>query len=372
MNLIPSINSSKRIVIKIGSSLLFRKKQFNFEWLDSLLKDILILKKNSIDIALVVSGAVSLGREYLNLKNKKLKINHKQACAACGQVILMQNFMKSFKKKKIKVAQLLLTFADTEDRKKSLNSRETINTLVNSNIIPIINENDTVATEELKFGDNDRLASRVAQIFGAQNLILLSDVDGLFDKNPKKNNKAKLIPVIKKIDKKIINMASRETNFFGSGGMSTKIQAAEIASSFGCNTLICSGKTNNPISNYLKNKKGTWFLSSKKSGSSFKNWLAGTIKVAGRVLVDDGALKALLSGASLLPSGIKKISGKFYRGDIIEIMTLEGQKIGKGISFYDSLEIEKIRGRKTSDIKNLLGYLATDEVIHRDNLSLNE
>ena len=154
--------------------------------------------------------------------------------------------------------------------------------------------------------------------------------------------------------------------------MITKIQAAEIASSFGCNTLICSGKTKSPISNYLKNNKGTWFLSSKKSGSSFKNWLAGTIKVAGRVLVDDGALKALLGGASLLPSGIKKISGKFSRGDIIEIMSLDQKKIGKGISFYDSSEIEKIRGKKTSDIKDILGYLATDEVIHRDNLSLNE
>ena len=372
MTNIPSIYKSKRIVIKIGSSLLIKDNYFNYPWLESFIDDLLILKKKKIEIIVVASGAVSLGKNYLKLGDKKLKINEKQACAACGQVILMENFMKAFDKKKIKVAQLLMTFSDTEDRRKSLNSRETINSLIDSNVIPIINENDTVATDELKFGDNDRLASRVAQIFGAQNLILLSDVDGLYEKNPKFFKNSKFIDLVYDINKNLKSMATSDTNLYGSGGMLTKLQAAEMASSFGCNTLVCSGKIKNPISNYLKKKRGTWFLSKNKQKTGFKSWLAGTIKVSGSLYIDHGACNALVKGASLLPSGVKKISGKFSRGDIIEIITSSGKKIGKGISFYDSLEINKIKGKKTSEIKKILGYLGRDEIIHRDNLTLNE
>ena len=275
-------------------------------------------------------------------------------------------------KKKFKVAQILLTYSDTEDRKKSLNSKETINTLIESSVIPIINENDTVATEELKFGDNDRLAARVAQIFGAKNLILLSDVDGLYNKNPQKNKDAIFIPWVEEISQDIRKMASNDTNVFGSGGMETKIKASEIATSFGCNTLICSGAKKNPIKKYLKDKKGTWFISKKLSTSGFKNWLAGTIRVSGSLTIDDGAHKALLNGASLLPSGIKKTSGKFYRGDIIEIVLMNGNKIGKGISLYDAEEIKKIKGKNSSDIFEILKYMGREEVIHRDNLNLND
>ena len=296
----------------------------------------------------------------------------KQACAACGQVILMRNFMNSFEKKKMKVAQILLTFSDTEDRRKSLNSRETIKSLVDLGIIPVINENDTVATDELKFGDNDRLAARVAQVINADLLVLLSDVDGLYDKNPKLNKDANLIREISEISSKTFKMATSETNDYGSGGMFTKIQAAEIAFTFGCDTLIMQGNQKNPIKNFEKNKNGTLFKSPiKKKKVSFKNWLGGSINISGSVKIDEGAIKALKLGASLLPSGVKKISGNFAKGDIIEILNDNGKKLGRGISYYDSHELNLIKGKKSIYIKDTLGYEGREEIIHRDYLFLN-
>ena len=296
----------------------------------------------------------------------------KQACAACGQVILMRNFMNSFEKKKMKVAQILLTFSDTEDRRKSLNSRETIRSLVDLGIIPVINENDTVATDELKFGDNDRLAARVAQVINADLLVLLSDVDGLYDKNPKLNKDANLIKEISEITSKTFKMATSETNDYGSGGMFTKIQAAEIAFTFGCDTLIMKGNQKNPIKNFEKKKNGTLFKSPiKKKKVSFKNWLGGSINISGSVKIDEGAIKALKLGASLLPSGVKKISGNFAKGDIIEILNDNGKKLGRGISYYDSHELNLIKGKKSIYIKDTLGYEGREEIIHRDYLFLN-
>ncbi|MEE2695335.1 MAG: glutamate 5-kinase [Pseudomonadota bacterium] len=366
------IGKSRRIVIKIGSSLLILKDKFNYKWLQSFIEDIIFLKKKNMEVLIVASGAVPLGKKYLNIKKKKLKINEKQACAACGQVILMNNFKKAFEEKKIKIAQILLTYSDTEDRRKSLNSRETITELIKCGTVPIINENDSVATDELKFGDNDRLAARVSQIMSADNLILLSDVDGLFSKNPRKNRKAKFIPEVHKIDKRIFNMASEETNIYGTGGMYTKLQAAEIATNFGCNTIIFRGDKKNPIKSYIKANYGTWFVSKKKKSSSLKRWLAGTIKVSGNIMVDEGAFKALKKGASILPSGVQKISGKFSKGDIIGIEDLKGRNIGKGITYYDSDEVKILKGKKTSEIKYLLGYDGRDEIVHRDYLTLNE
>jgi len=285
------IDESKRIVIKIGSSLLILDDRFNYKWLESFIEDIIFLRKKNIEVLIVASGAVSLGKKYLNIKKKKLKINEKQACAACGQVILMNNFKKAFEAKQIKIAQILLTYSDTEDRRKGLNSRETITELIKYGTVPIINENDSVATEELKFGDNDRLAARVSQIASADNLILLSDVDGLFSRNPRKDKKAKFISEVHEIDKRILKMASEETNTYGTGGMHTKLQAAEIATSFGCNTIICRGDKKNPIRSYIKENTGTCFVSRKRKSNSFKRWLAGTIKVVGNIMVDEGAAR---------------------------------------------------------------------------------
>ena len=246
------VHNAEKIVIKIGSSLLISKNKFNSDWLAHFIDDVIFLLKKKKKIIIVASGAVSLGKEYLNIKQEKISIETKQACAACGQVILMENFMKSFEAKKKKVAQILLTFSDTEDRRKSLNSRETIKTLIDSNVIPIINENDTVATDELKFGDNDRLAARVAQVSGSDLLILLSDVNGLYNKNPKLDKNANIINKVTEINSKIFKMATLETNDYGSGGMFTKIQAAEIASTFGCDTIIMKGNVKNPILNFEK------------------------------------------------------------------------------------------------------------------------
>ena len=276
------------------------------------------------------------------------------------------------KKRKKKVAQILLTFSDTEDRKKSLNSRETIQSLIQLNIIPIINENDTVATDELKFGDNDRLAARVAQLINADLLILLSDVNGLYDQNPKLNKNANLIKTITEINSKIFKMSTSETNDYGSGGMFTKIQAAEIASTFGCNTIIMKGSVKNPIINFEKNKKGTVFLTeNKRRKDSFKNWLGGSINISGSIKIDEGAVKALKNGASLLPSGVKKIEGTFLKGDIIDILNYRGKKVGRGVSCYDSLELDLIKGKKSLYIKEILGYEGREEIIHRDYLFLD-
>ena len=362
----------EKIVIKIGSSLLINQNKFNSNWLSNFIDYLIFLTKKKKKIVIVASGAVSLGKKYLNIKKKKNSIEMKQACAACGQVILMRNFMNSFEKKKMKVAQILLTFSDTEDRRKSLNSRETIKSLVDLGIIPVINENDTVATDELKFGDNDRLAARVAQVINADLLVLLSDVDGLYDKNPKLNKDANLIREISEISSKTFKMATSETNDYGSGGMFTKIQAAEIAFTFGCDTLIMKGNQKNPIKNFEKNKNGTLFKSPiKKKKVSFKNWLGGSINISGSVNIDEGAIKALKLGASLLPSGVKKISGNFAKGDIIEILNDNGKKLGRGISYYDSHELNLIKGKKSIYIKDTLGYEGREEIIHRDYLFLN-
>ena len=366
----PSILKSKVLIIKIGSSLLIKSNKFDKTWLQGLVKEISFLRSKEIKIIVVTSGAVPLGRNYLKVDtNKKLKINEKQACAACGQSILMNFFIRAFEVERMKIGQILLTFSETEERRKNLNARETINTLLESGVIPIINENDSVATEELKFGDNDRLAARVGQIADADTLVLLSDIDGLYDENPTFSKKAKLINVVKKIDKKILAMGSSKTNVYGSGGMKTKIEAAEIAMSYGCNTLICNDNREKPIRSILKNKKyyGSWFIAKENQESRYKRWIAGSINVSGKLIVDDGAFRALKGGSSLLPSGVIKITGKFIRGDVVQVLTVKNIIIGKGIVAYDYLESKLIKGKKTSEIFDILGYTGRDELIHRDN-----
>lgn len=367
-----SFEKVKRVVIKIGSSLIIKDNKFNTKWLDSIIDDLKFLIKKNIEIIIVASGSVSLGKNHLGVKSKKVKIHEKQAFAACGQVLLMNNFMKIFKKKKINVAQILLTYSDTEDRRKSLNSRETINELINLKILPIINENDSVAIDELKFGDNDRLAARVAQISESDFLILLSDVDGLFSANPKHNKSVILKRFVDNIDESIFKMASNETNLYGTGGMTTKIEAAKIAMNSGCSTIICKGNRKNPLRKYFEDNHGTIFLSKKKTKNNLKNWIAGTVKPLGRVIIDSGAIEALGKGASLLPSGILKVYGNFFKGDVIKVENINGKEIAKGISYYDNNEIRKIKGKKTSDLKKILGYHGRKEIIHRDFLKLND
>ena len=372
----PNILDAKCIIIKIGSSLLIKKKKFNKEKLNEIILDVYELKKKKIKVIIVASGAVALGSEYLNVqKKKKITISEKQALASCGQSLLMKNFISLFDKRKMKVAQILITSSDTEDRERSLNARDTISILLKSDVTPVINENDSVSNEEIKFGDNDRLAARVAQIINADFLILLSDVDGLYDKNPKLHKNAQLIKRINKINEKLFKKLTDETNELGSGGMLTKVKAAKIASNSGCITIISSGKVKRPLSNIIKgtNEKFTWFTTKYyKNKNLFKSWLAGSINVCGTIMIDDGAYNALKKGASLLPSGVISVKGKFRSGDLIEIVTKNKKVVAKGIVSYNFKETKLISGKKSSQIENILGYIGKDEIIHRDYMTFEK
>ena len=372
----PNILDAKCIIIKIGSSLLIKKKKFNKEKLNEIILDVYELKKKKIKVIIVASGAVALGSEYLNVqKKKKITISEKQALASCGQSLLMKNFISLFDKRKMKVAQILITSSDTEDRERSLNARDTISILLKSGVTPVINENDSVSNEEIKFGDNDRLAARVAQIINADFLILLSDVDGLYDKNPKLHKNAQLIKRINKINEKLFKKLTDETNELGSGGMLTKVKAAKIASNSGCITIISSGKVKRPLSNIIKgtNEKFTWFTTKYyKNKNLFKSWLAGSINVSGTIMIDDGAYNALKKGASLLPSGVISVKGKFRSGDLIEIVTKNKKVVAKGIVSYNFKETKLISGKKSSQIENILGYIGKDEIIHRDYMTFEK
>ena len=372
----PNILDAKCIIIKIGSSLLIKKKKFNKEKLNEIILDVYELKKKKIKVIIVASGAVALGSEYLNVqKKKKITISEKQALASCGQSLLMKNFISLFDKRKMKVAQILITSSDTEDRERSLNARDTISILLKSGVTPVINENDSVSNEEIKFGDNDRLAARVAQIINADFLILLSDVDGLYDKNPKLHKNAQLIKRINKINEKLFKKLTDETNELGSGGMLTKVKAAKIASNSGCITIISSGKVKRPLSNIIKgtNEKFTWFTTKYyKNKNLFKSWLAGSINVCGTIMIDDGAYNALKKGASLLPSGVISVKGKFRSGDLIEIVTKNKKVVAKGIVSYNFKETKLISGKKSSQIENILGYIGKDEIIHRDYMTFEK
>ena len=363
------IHKSKRIVIKIGSSILVDDKgKPKKSWLKEFAKDIQFLTKKNKEIVIVSSGAIAMGCEYLGIKKKILKVDKSQAVASIGQIELMDFYKKIFDKKKIKISQILLTLDDTEQRRRSINAKRTIDNLLKMGIIPIVNENDTTATTEIKYGDNDRLAARVSQIIGADCLILLSDVEGLYTDNPKKNNKAQLIKLIDEINEKIKKYASKTENYYGSGGMKTKIEAAKICQLAGCYMAIANGNYMNPIKKIIENKKCTWFLPKISKLDARKQWIIGSIAPKGEVIIDQGAVKAINNGKSLLPAGVRKISGVFEKGDHILIKDENNKERGRGISSFSSLEIEKIKGSHSSEIKNILGYSSREEIIHKDDL----
>ena len=363
------INKSKKIVIKIGSSILINSLgKPKKKWLSNFAEDIKILLKQKKQVVIVSSGAIAMGCEYLSIKKKKLKIDKSQAVAAVGQIELMDFYKKIFDKKKIKISQILLTLDDTEQRRRSINARRTVDNLLMMGIVPIVNENDTTATTEIKYGDNDRLASRVAQIIGADCLILFSDVDGLYTDNPKKNKNAKLIKVIDKIDESIKKYANKTENLYGSGGMKTKIEAAKICQQAGCYMAIANGNYDNPIKKLLKNERCTWFLPKISKLDARKQWIMGSIDPKGEIIIDSGALKAIKEGKSLLPAGVKKINGTFEKGDHIIIVDQHNIECGRGLVSFSSLEIEKIKGSHSREIKNILGYSDREEIVHKDDL----
>jgi glutamate 5-kinase len=363
------IDKSKKIVIKIGSSILIDSEgKPKKKWLKEFIKDIKILKNKKKDIIIVSSGAIALGCEYLGIKRRGLKVDKSQAVASIGQIMLMDFYKKIFDKNKIKISQILLTLDDTEQRRRSINAKRTIDNLLKMGVIPIVNENDTTATTEIKYGDNDRLASRVAQIISADCLILLSDVDGLYTDNPKKNKNAKLIKLVREIDSKIEKYATKAENIYGSGGMRTKIEAAKTCQLAGCYMVIANGNHINPINKIIHKKKCTWFLPKISKLDARKKWIIGSVAPKGEVIIDNGAVKALENGKSLLPAGIIKINGNFEKGDHILVKNEKNLECGRGLSSFSSLEIRKIRGLHSSKIKNLLGYSSREEVIHKDDL----
>ena len=363
------LKNSKVIVIKIGSSLLVdEKKNIRKKWLSSFAKDILKLKSKNKKIVIVSSGAIALGCKKMNYNKTGLKVDKSQAIASIGQIELMNLFSQIFLKFKLNISQILLTLDDTEERRRSINAKRTLENLFKIDYIPIVNENDTIATSEIKFGDNDRLASRVAQISNADTLILLSDVDGLFTKNPKKYKNAELIKEVRDLKKDIKNINLKGMTKLGSGGMNTKIEAAKICNLAGCNMVIANGLKLNPITQIQKKNNCTWFLSKVTKLHARKKWIISSVSPKGELIIDEGAKKALINGKSLLAAGIKKVSGIFKKGDHIKILDNKRKEFARGLSSFSSDEINKIIGCHSNEIQNILGYISKSEVVHKDDM----
>ena len=363
------LKDSKIIVIKIGSSLLVDdNEKIRKKWLSSFAKDIQKLRLQNKKVIIVSSGAIALGCKKMNYNKKNIKLDKSQAIASIGQIELMNLFSQTFLKYKINISQILLTLDDTEERRRSINAKRTFENLFQLNYVPIVNENDTIATSEIKYGDNDRLASRVAQITNADTLVLLSDVDGLFTKNPKIYKDAKLIKEISNLSKDIHNVNIRGMTKLGSGGMNTKIEAAKICNLAGCNMIIANGLYLNPISKIEKKKNCTWFISKISKLHARKKWIISSVSPKGELTIDDGAKKALTNGKSLLAAGIKKVSGKFNKGDHIKILDNKKKEFARGLSSFSSDEINKILGRHSNEIHKILGYISKSEVVHKDDM----
>jgi len=363
------LKNSKTIVIKIGSSLIIDdKKVIRQKWLSEFTKDIKELLDNKKNVIIVSSGAIALGCKKLSLNKKSLKLDKSQAVASIGQIELMNLFKKSFNSKKINLSQILLTLEDTEKRRRAINAKRTFDNLFDLGFVPIVNENDSIATSEIKYGDNDRLASRVAQISGADCLILLSDVDGLYTKNPKIYKDAKLIKEIKNVDFKIEQVATKSIGEYGTGGMKTKIDAAKICQFSGCVMAIANGLTQRPLKKINDKNNCTWFLPKISKLDARKKWIISSISPKGELIIDDGAIDALKKGKSLLAAGIKKVTGNFNKGDHVKILNKNFKEFARGLSSFTSDEISKIKGQHSNNINELLGYVSKSEVVHKDDM----
>ncbi|MBM3513839.1 MAG: glutamate 5-kinase [Alphaproteobacteria bacterium] len=365
-----SLADSKRLVVKIGSALLVDDAtgELHRGWLDALTDDVAALKKRGQEVVIVTSGAIAIGRGPLGMRGRKLRLEEKQAAAATGQTRLTQAYQSSLDRHGITVAQVLVTIEDTESRRRFLNARSTLETLLTLGAVPVINENDTVATSEIRFGDNDRLAARVAQMIGADALVLLSDIDGLYTADPRGNPDAKLVPQVRELTDEIKAMAGVASTGHGSGGMVTKLMAAQICMGAGCRMAIAPGKPMHPLKALQDGGRCTWFLPAASPRAAYKAWIAASVQPAGIVVVDDGAAKALSSGKSLLPAGVKSVEGNFERGDAVQIKTHAGRVIAKGLSAYSADDARVIIGHKSDEIEKLLGFQGRSELIHRDDL----
>ncbi|PWK76338.1 glutamate 5-kinase [Aminobacter sp. AP02] len=366
---IPSLKNYKRITVKIGSALLVdRSAGLKREWLASMADDIAALAEGGADVLVVSSGAIALGRTILGLGKRALKLEESQAAAAVGQIALSGAWAEELGRKGLKSGQILVTLGDTEERRRYLNARATISTLLKMNAVPVINENDTVATSEIRYGDNDRLAARVATMMGSDLLVLLSDIDGLYTAPPARDPDAKFIPVVDRITPDIEAMAGAAASELSRGGMRTKLDAGKIATAAGTAMIITAGTRLSPLMAIERGERATYFRPSGNPVKGYKTWIAGQLEPAGRLTVDAGAVGALLSGKSLLPAGVKLVSGNFSRGDTVAILSPEGREIARGLVAYDAADAVRIAGLKTAEIETVLGYEARSAMIHRDDL----
>ncbi len=366
-----TLASSKRLVVKIGSSILVdeARGEIRRDWLEALARDAARLHKDGCEIVLVSSGAIRLGRTHLKLAPGALKLEESQAAAATGQIRLAHAYQEALARHGITVAQVLLTLDDSEERRRYLNARQTMATLLGLGAIPVINENDTVATDEIRFGDNDRLGARVAEMISADTLVLLSDIDGLYTGDPRSDKAATHIAEIREITPEIEAMAGTAASELSNGGMVTKLMAGRIAMAAGCRMAIADGRAVGALGALIDGTaRASWFLPDASPLSARKKWIKGSLKSAGSLVVDDGAARALSSGKSLLPAGVTAIDGEFKRGDVVDVKDRKGRVLARGLVAYAADDARRIAGRKSADIEKLLGFRGRDEIVHRDDL----
>ncbi|MDB5525796.1 MAG: Glutamate 5-kinase [Rhizobium sp.] len=364
-----ALSACRRVVIKIGSALLVdRRAGLKKNWLDAMCEDIAALTSRGVEVLVVSSGAIAMGRSVLDLPAGALKLEESQAAAAVGQIALARAWSESLSRHEIVAGQILLTLGDTEERRRYLNARATISQLMKLKAVPVINENDTVATTEIRYGDNDRLAARVATMVGADLLVLLSDIDGLYTAPPHVDPNAQFLEFIPVITPEIEAMAGGAASELSRGGMRTKIDAGKIATSAGCAMIIASGKVDHPLQSIIDGVRHSWFAPSAEPVTARKTWIAGQLLPGGRLMVDEGAERALHSGKSLLPAGVRSVEGDFLRGDTVAILSLNGQEIARGLAGYDAQEARQIVGKKSIEIADILGYSGRAAMIHRDDL----
>ena len=368
----PSLKDFRRVVVKVGSSLLVDAEAGRVKetWLASLAADIAALHAEKRDVLIVSSGAIALGRAVLKLPAGALRLEDGQAAAAVGQIALARTWSEALGRHGIGAGQVLVTLGDTEERRRYLNARNTIARLLDWRAIPVINENDTVATNEIRYGDNDRLAARVATMARADVLVLLSDIDGLYDAPPDRNPNAKLIPLVERITPQIEAMAGSAASELSRGGMVTKIEAAKIATTGGTHHVIASGRIDSPLRAIDEGGRCTWFLTPANPVTSRKKWIAGSLEPKGTLTIDAGAVAALRRGKSLLPAGVIRVEGQFSRGDAVVIRGPDTAEIGRGLVAYDAEDAARIRGRSSADILGILGFAGRVEMVHRDDLVL--
>jgi glutamate 5-kinase len=370
--MIPDFRAAKLVVVKIGSALVVDAETAapRAAWLASVAADVAALRAQGTEVVLVSSGAIALARRALGLTRPKLRLEEKQAAAAVGQIRLAGAWQDALLAHGLNAAQLLLTLEDSEDRRRYLNARATLGTLLELGCIPVINENDTVATAEIRFGDNDRLAARVAEMTGADALVLLSDIDGLYTADPRRDPAAAHLPVVERLTDEIMAMGGEPPPGYSSGGMRTKLIAARIATGAGCAMAIALGTREHPLQALLDGARCTWFLAAPEGRTARKRWIAGSLAPLGALVVDGGAARALRHGSSLLPAGVREVTGAFSRGDPVSVRDSEGQELARGLSAYDAEDARRIAGHRSEEIEALLGWRGRDEIVHRDDLVL--